>query len=34
VIDTREGLVKVSEFKLDRIERVTKKLLSGREGES
>jgi hypothetical protein len=31
VIDTREGLVKVSESKLERIERVVKRLLSGRE---
>jgi hypothetical protein len=30
VIDTREGLVKVLESKLERIERVAKRLLSGR----
>jgi hypothetical protein len=31
VIDIREELVKVLEFKLERIERVAKRLLSGKE---
>jgi hypothetical protein len=31
VIDTRERLVKVSESKLERIKRVVKRLLNGRD---